>query len=320
MTTRRVQLTYFAIPLGLAGQSGAWTAAQEVLHAPEWPSEVFAFASLGFWLVLGSFYLLERARQPSEFRADREHPASGPNAALLPIVGILLVAHWAHLLGGAAPWIMGLLVLGLLVLEAQLVAFWLRSSLPGEALHPGYFLPVVAGPFIACIGLDSVGLPVIAAGAFGVGLFFWLVLGTIITGRLMTRVALAPQLAPTIAVLLAPPAVGGVAWMVGHDGALRGTDRYVAELLAGVVVVMLVVQLALIPLYRTLHFSLAFWAFTFPVGATANFVIRFTAPWDAGGVASVGWGVLGIGTLIVLVVSAFSILFLVRARRSRATS
>ena len=123
MATRRIQLTHFAIPLGLCGLGGAYLAAETELNAPSWPTEVLFVAALVFWLVFTALYLLERIREPAVFRVDREHPATGPNAALIPVIGILLAAHWSGLLGPAAPWVIGFFVAALGAVAAQLLVF-----------------------------------------------------------------------------------------------------------------------------------------------------------------------------------------------------
>jgi tellurite resistance protein len=68
---------------------------------------------------------------------------------------------------------------------------------------------------------------------------------------------------PTMAILVAPPGVAGIAWFA-LDGAHAGP---VAAMLAGLGVILVLVQLALIPKYARLHFSLGFWSFTFPTAA-----------------------------------------------------
>jgi hypothetical protein len=54
-----------------------------------------------------------------------------------------------------------------------------------------YSLPVVAGPFIAGIPLQANSWHYFAQGAFAVGIFFWMMFGTLIVGRLMTEERLA---------------------------------------------------------------------------------------------------------------------------------
>jgi tellurite resistance protein len=71
-------------------------------------------------------------------------------------------------------------------------------------MHPGYFLPVTAGAFIAAIGLVSVGSHGAAVAVFGIGIFFWLLLGAVITSRLFFGSELPVPFKPVLSILLSP--------------------------------------------------------------------------------------------------------------------
>jgi tellurite resistance protein len=113
--------------------------------------------------------------------------------------------------------------------------------------------PVVAGRLLAAAAV------VVWAVAFGLGLVCWVVLGSIMLGRLVLGPPLPPALTPTIAIEVAPAAVATFAAFVidGHQ-----VDNLV-RLLAGYGLLMVVAQVRLLPAYRRLSFSASFWAFTF---------------------------------------------------------
>ena len=66
-------------------------------------------------------------------------------------------------------------------------------------------------------------------------------------------------LLPTMAIQMAPPAVAGVAWFAINGDQADG----LALALAGYAVLMAMVQLRLVPLFRTAPFGPAWWAFSF---------------------------------------------------------
>ncbi len=74
---------------------------------------------------------------------------------------------------------------------------------------------------------------------------------------------------PTLAIELAPPAVGGLAWLA-FGGSMTGTD-----ILGGYAVLMALVQVRLIPKYARLRFGSSFWAFTFAYAAAASFALHW---------------------------------------------
>jgi tellurite resistance protein len=147
-----------------------------------------------------------------------------------------------------------------------LLAQWSRGLLHIEDVHGGYFLPTVAGGFIAATSAGTIGLHGLGLGAFAVSVFFWVVVGALILTRITLKGQLPAPLVPTLAIYIAPPAVGGIAWF-SLDG---GHADPVAYSLAGLTVLLALMQIGLIPAYRRLTFSMGFWSFTFPFAAVAR--------------------------------------------------
>jgi hypothetical protein len=57
-----------------------------------------------------------------------------------------------------------------------------------------------------------------ALAAFGIAAFFWLVIGTIVTVRLMTGGDLTAAAKTGLSAYLAAPATANIAWMLSHPG------------------------------------------------------------------------------------------------------
>jgi tellurite resistance protein len=302
----------FGISLGLAGLAGAWRAAVQFLQAPTWPAEALYAIAAAFWILFTVRYVSHSLRRPRSFRSNMTHPGVGPLTAYIPVIGILLASHYAAYLPtiGTVAVVVFVVVLGLIVV--QLVAHWLQGNLDLDALHGGYFIPVVAGPFVASIGLDLVGLSSAASYAFGAALLFWFSFGTIIMFRHMTS-TLPRTLVPTGAAFLAAPANASVAWIVAHPGPVDEP----LKILAGFLFVMLAVQLAMIPKYRTTPFGLTFWIFVFPASSTSNFLIRWMAALDFGGWQVIAWIALGLATALASAVAVASVVSTTRRAMSR---
>ena len=190
-----------------------------------------------------------------------------------------------------------------------------------DQLHPGYFIPTVAGGLLASVAAVQVGQTGLAWVLFGYGMIAWLVIGSIILGRLFFGLRLPEALVPTLAIQVAPGAVASLAWF-SLDG---GRIDTVARLFAGYGVLMVVAQVRLLPAYLRLRFSGAFWAFAFSWTAVATVGlhwIRETGP--AGGDVGAAL-VLAAATLLVGAIAVRTVVALYRGepvparRRPRST-
>jgi tellurite resistance protein len=294
------ELSRFGVPLGLAGLGGGWSAARSSLGSPLWPEETLYGAATALWLVLTVLYVFRGVRRKGTFRSDLKHEVAGPFASFIPLVGILLSSHYSQYLPPWGAWLCVASIAALAIVAAQLLAHWVTGGVSMQSIHPGYLLPVVAGSFVASIGFSSLHVHGAAMAAFGVGVFFWLVVGTVVTVRLMTGGALAPAAKTGLSAYLAAPATANIAWMVSHPGP-AGTVQLG---LTGVLAMMALMQVMLLPQYRKLPFSPAFWVFTFPVGATTNYAIRWLTATSLPGREIYAWTILGLATAFTLAIAA----------------
>ena len=64
---------------------------------------------------------------------------------------------------------------------------WIISDLSLPQWHPGYFLPTVAGGFLAAGSSAELGYGQLARVLFGYGAICWFVLGSILLQRLLKQ-------------------------------------------------------------------------------------------------------------------------------------
>jgi len=297
-------ISLFSIPLGLAGLGGAWAAAAQLLDASAVPADLAYAAATVVWVGFTVAYVVGTIRNESgSFHLDLRHPLTGPLTAYIPVIALLLIAHYATELGGSARWLCYAAVAALAINAAALVAHWLKAPLDQDALHPGYFLPVAAGPFIAGIGLAGVDHEAAAVAAFGVGIYFWLLLGAVITGRLIVGAPLPEPFRPVLSILLSPPGVAALAWLAITGGQLD----YIQWAVGGVTLFMLLIQLFFLPDYLRLPFTATHWVFTFPLAVLGNLGIRWTAALHFDHWQPTAWLILTISTAAILAILAGTI-------------
>ena len=219
------------------------------------------------WLVVFLAYLAGALTDGGTIARDLGDHAAAPFLSLAFITPMLLGAQLIHPHASAAGTVVvDVCVVLTVVLGAWLTGQWIYRPLSIDDLHPGYFLPTVAGGLLAATSAATIGQQRLAETMFGLGLICWLVLGSIILNRLFTRPLPPDALLPTLAVEVAPPAVASLAWF-----ALHGTHvDTVAELLGGYGLLMALAQLPLLPAYLRLPFRVSTWAFTFSWAAAAT--------------------------------------------------
>lgn len=270
---RRVPPNFFAIPFGIAGLGEAWAAARPVLGLPPAVPDVFLAAAALLWLLLVVAYL---AQGRPRILADLRDPVLSPFTSLVVITPMIPGAALAEANLTAGRVVVIVFAAATIALGGFLTGQWVVGDLDQGVAHPGYFLPTVAGGLVASYAAAEVQLHSLAEGLFGIGVLCWLLLGSLILNRLFFTRMLPPPLVPTLAIELAPPAAAGVAWFAMNGG----TIDLPARVLGGYAVLMALVQLRFLPVYRRLHFSPGFWAFTFSYTAAAGDAlcwIRFTA-------------------------------------------
>ena len=79
---------------------------------------------------------------------------------------------------------------------------------------------------------------------------------------------------------------------------------------------MVLIQIMLLPRYRTLPFSLGFWSFTFPVASVAALAITWLHLLQPFAWQAITIGVVAAVTLLVVSIAAKSILLLVATTRA----
>jgi len=288
----RLTPNLFAIPFGVSGLAQCWTVAADLGTAPAWPGGVLWVLAAAVWVLVAGAWL-SRLRRPADLGRELADPTTGPFVAVAVIVPMLLGAALARQLPTAGH-VVFLTALVLTVLAGGwLSGEWILADTTLAQWHPGYFLPTVGGGLIAAALSEGFGHRSLARLMFGYGTVCWIVLGSIILTRLFTQPALPVGLRTTLAIEVAPPVVAGIAWFRINGGRVDP----VALGLAGYALLMAMVQLRLVPLYRTLPFGPGWWAFSFPYAAAAAYSLQWLSAEHVAGERAWTWALLTLVTV-----------------------
>jgi tellurite resistance protein len=229
-------------------------------------------------------------------RADLVDNVGSPFVSLAVITPMLLAVEGleprAHT---AAVVVVDVFLVLTLLYGGWITGQWIYGPLDAPKIHPGYFLPTVAGGLVASAAATGVGQRRLGEFMFGLGLICWLVMGSIIMNRLFVNPLLPLPLIPTLAIEAAPAPVASLAYF-----ALNGfrIDTF-AAILAGYGVLLVIAQLRFLPAYLRLRFSPAFWAFSFAYAAVASVTLVWINVGRPTGHRALSWLVIGAITLLV---------------------
>ena len=231
---------------------------------------VLAVLTSLLFAVLIALYINKLLRYPDAVREELKHPVKLSFTATISISLILLGTVFVE----AYPqlsfylWSAGT---GLhLLFTLYVLSSWIHHS-HYEITHinPAWFIPVVGNILVPVAGVHHVSVE-ISWFFYAIGLVFWLVLFTIIMYRVIFHAPLAEKLWPTLFILIAPPAVGFIAY-VKLSGDIDSFAR-ILYYLALFITLLLLVQWRR---FIGLPFFLSWWAYSFPLAAMtiASFVM-----------------------------------------------
>ncbi len=301
MSGRNVVLpaALFGMVLGLAGLGSAWRFAHLAWALPAIIGELIMLAAAVVWLTLTILYATKWFVARDAALAELSHPVQ---CCFVGLVGVatMLVA------GGAEPYSHRTALL-LYVAGASftiIFAVWRTGGLwlggrNVDQTTSVLYLPSVAGSFVAATVGGALGLADIGTLFFGMGLFGWLAIESVLLHRLLTAPELAPMLRPTLGIQLAPPVVGAVALIAVAPQA----SPLVTHAMIGYGILQALVLLRLLPWILKEPFKPSYWAFTFGATALAIAPIRLVILGDRGVIHDIAPFLFGFANLVVLAVA-----------------
>ncbi|WP_275414230.1 hypothetical protein [Asanoa ishikariensis] len=282
----------FSMPFGLTGLAGVWETAQSYGISPAGVTDALLVLAGVVWAVCCVVYF----RHPRDVRADLTDDIFAPFISLALITPMLLAAQGleprAHT---AAVAVVDVFIALTVLFGGWITGQWIYAPLDAPKIHPGYFLPTVAGGLVASAAASDIGQRRLAEFLFGLGLICWLVMGSIIMNRLFVNPLLAPPLIPTLAIEAAPAAVASLAYL-----ALNGNRiDLVATAIAGYGVLLVIAQFRFLPAFVRLKFGPGFWAFSFAYAVVANVTLIWINMGRPAPHLALSWLVIGLITLLV---------------------
>ena len=289
-----IPTSYFSVALGTSALGLSWRYGATAHLVPSWVGESILALASATWLVLITAFAVKLITRRDALRSELRDLVMCCFLALVPVttieVGISAHPYAAPL--GYALILIG--VLGQLAFSMYRTAGLWRGTHTVAATTPVIYLPTVAANFASASGLGALGHRDWAMLFFGMGLLSWFSVEAAILGRLRTEPALDPAVRGIIGVQLAPPFVGGNAYLAANGGHVD----WVFLVLTGYGVLQLLFLLRLVPWVLKAGYTMSLWGFSFGLGAMAGTGMHLVA---VSQLVQLGWALWILGTALIAV-------------------
>ncbi|EAZ02985.1 hypothetical protein OsI_25126 [Oryza sativa Indica Group] len=283
----RFPVSAFGICLGMGSQAILWKRIAEsppttrYLHVAADVNLVLWWLSVALTCAVSAVYACKVVFFFEAVRREYLHPVR-VNFFFAPLIACLFLAigvprSVAASTAALPAWLWYALMAPMLCLELKIYGQWMSSGQRRLSMvaNPSNHLSVV-GNFVGALLGASMGIREGALFFFAVGVAHYVVLFVTLYQRLPTNEALPRELHPVFFLFVATPSVASVAW-----AAIAGEFALGARL-AYFVAMFLYASLAAraVSLFGGVRFSLAWWAYTFPMTSAAAATIRYAAEVD----------------------------------------
>jgi tellurite resistance protein len=303
----------FSSVMGICGLGLCWRVAAQVLSAPQAIGEGLIALAAALFVVLGTIYILKLLNAPDAVAAEFRNPATSSQFASLTIALLLLAAGILPYAPQSALAIWSAAAAGECLLLLALLARWISEPTDLGNSSPGWLMPIVGNGTAAFAGVP-LGFPEISWFLFAVALGLGLTFLPLVLNRLIFHHEPLPgRLAPTLALLVATPAVLCLAWLQLTG---RVDETYRIILFTALFFALLVLRLWRLAAQSPV--SVVWWTYTFPSAAFATAVVRYRQQVPGPGPAVLAWSALGMASVVVATVTVASIGSLLATQMPRA--
>lgn len=286
-------VNYFAVALGTGALGAAWRTGASKGMAPDWVGESILAFNAVVWLLLVGFLVHAVVKYRAWVCSFWEHPARTCFFSLIPATTAQVGAALYPYAEVPALTLVVLGAVGQLYFASHRIAGTWRGGHAPEATSPVLYLPTVATNFATATAMGFVGWHDMAMLFFGAGLISWVSIEGAILSRLRTLTPLPQGERGIIGIQMAPPFVGGNAYLAANGG----TVDWFFLVLTGYGILQLIFLMRLLPWVLEGGFSMSMWGFSFGMGSMVAGGIRLTAV-----------GMLGfVGPVLTVVGTAFLI-------------
>jgi tellurite resistance protein len=238
--------------------------ASEIFGLPVFCANFFLYLTIAIFVLLGFFYLKKMFLFPGEIKKEFRHPIKINFFPTISISFILLSIAILPINNYLSMYLWTVGIIMHLVFTLYIVSAWIQHKhFEVKHMNPSWLIPAVGNILVPISGVVH-ATPEISWLFFSAGLFFWFILLVLFFNRVFFHDPLPEKLLPTLFILIAPPAVGFIAYFK-----LTGSFNDFARVLYYFAMFTVLLLFFQFKMFSKIKFYLSWWAYSFPLAAAA---------------------------------------------------
>lgn len=251
----------FAIVMGLSGLTMVYKRVSEVLYFPSFISILMMIVTSMIFLLILYFYVLKLIKHKNEVKKEFSHPIRINFFAASSISILLLSMIYRHNIDEISQILFIIGAILHIFFTFYTIKFWINNNLEMQHSNPAWFIPIVGNLIVPIAGKGFVDDSILYF-YFSIGIFFWIILFSIILNRIIFHNQFAPKFMPTLFILIAPPSIGFISYIK-----LTGSLDFFAQILFNLGLFFTILVFVMYKNFINIKFFISWWAFTFPMAA-----------------------------------------------------
>ncbi|RXI24903.1 SLAC1 anion channel family protein [Aliarcobacter trophiarum] len=260
----------FATVMGLGGLTLVFERLSHIFSFPSFFATTLIAISTFMFFLITLTYLFKIVKYIDEVKKELNHPIRINFFAACSISMLILSAAFKEYSLEVSSYFFYFGAALHIFLTFYTIRFWINNNLEIVHSNPAWFIPIVGNLIVPIAGVGFFDNSILTF-YFAVGLFFWIILFSIILNRVIFHNPFAPKFMPTMFILIAPPAIGFISYIK-----LTESLDFFAQILFSLGLFFTILVAFLYKNFLKIKFFISWWAFTFPMASvTLSAILMF---------------------------------------------
>lgn len=286
----------YAIVMGLSGLTIMYQKAVTTLGFPEWIALGLMALSTIVFVAISVIYVVKFFTYKEAVKKEFTHPVRINFFAAVSISMLMLAIIYKEQIESISAlfWYAGVALHFYLTLHT--ISYWINNNQELAHSNPAWLIPIVGNVLVPIGGVGFAPQGVLLY-FFSVGIFFWVILFAILFNRIIFHHQLAIKFMPTLFILIAPPAVGFLAYFK-----MFGVVDLFANILFDLALFFTLLIAFLYKNFIKIKFFISWWAFVFPLAAMGISAMVMYAHTKDFFLLCLSYTMIGVTTAVIAVV------------------